>query len=297
MSKHSTHDDVIAVIAHEGKLDPQRAGELRTALAGTGAHIRWIAIDKGSASTKATRRAIERGAGHVVVAGGDGTVRGAIDALAGTDIPLSVLPSGTANQFAGALGLPTDPADVVAALQGGRTRRLDTGRCNEMAFALMAGTGLDAALIDAADDDKERLGTLAYVRAGLREAREREPFDATVTVDGEPLFDGSATCVLVANIGSLKGGIEAFPAASPVDGRLDVAVITASGLREWGALMASALRGKHLDSGHVHVAQGSQVKVVLDKKHRYELDGGTKGTTKELDIDVVPSSLSVCVAA
>jgi YegS/Rv2252/BmrU family lipid kinase len=229
----------------------------------------------------------------VVVCGGDGTVRAAIQALAGTEVPLAVLPTGTANLFAGALHLPTDPVEIAAMMRGGSVRRLDTARCNDLAFAIMAGTGLDAAMIDAADDAKERLGTLAYVRAGVREARQRAPFDARVTVDGELLFEGAATCVLVANIGSLKGGVDAFPAASPDDGVLDVAVVTAAGLREWGSLMLSTIRGKQGGSGHVHMARGARIKVRLAERHRFELDGGMKGRSKRLDLRVVPSSLWV----
>ena len=105
-----------------------------------------------------------------------------------------------------------------------------------MTFLVMAGIGFDAALIDAADDDKERLGMVAYLRAGAKEVRDRKPFPVKVELDGDEVFDGDASCVLVANIGTLKG-FEAFPDAVPTDGTLDAAVVTASGVREWAGLM------------------------------------------------------------
>ncbi len=287
--------DRVAVVSYDEKYDASLGGELRQALADQGFDVAWTSIRKGSAATKATAAALEGGADRVVVCGGDGTVRAAIQALAGTEVPLAVLPTGTANLFAGALHLSTDPVAIAAAMRAGSVRRLDTARCNDLAFAIMAGTGLDAAMIDAADNEKERLGTLAYVRAGVREARQREAFETRVTVDGEPLFEGAATCVLVANIGSLKGGVDAFPAASADDGVLDVAVVTASGLREWGSLMLSAIRGRQGGSGHVHMARGARVKVRLAERHRFELDGGMKGRSKRLDIRVVPQSLWVTV--
>lgn len=285
----------VAVVAHERKLDAGAAAELRQALTDEGFEVSWMSVPKGSAATRATERALRHGAQQVVVAGGDGTVRAAVHALAGTGVPLAVVPAGTANLFAGALGVPSDPAAIAAAMRAGVTRPLDTARCNGMAFGVMAGTGLDAAMIDLADEAKERLGTLAYVRAGVREARRREPFQARVKVDGELLFEGAATCVLVANIGSLKGGVDAFPAAEPDDGVLDVAVVTAAGLREWGSLMLGAVRRDPTRSGHVHLARGTRIKVKLDRRHRFELDGGTKGRSDRLDVRIVPDSLRVVV--
>lgn len=286
----------VAIVANEEKLSKTDAGTLRGCLAELGFDdVSWTAVTKGSAATKAVRRAVERGADRVIVAGGDGTVRAAVQALAGGDIPLAVMPTGTANLFAGALSLPTDPAGVVGAMASGNTRRIDTGVCNDLSFAVMAGTGLDAMMIDAADDQKEQLGTLAYVKAGIAAARDRTPFVARVTVDGSRFFEGEATCVLVGNLGTLKGGVEAFPDASPTDGLLDVGVVTATGLREWGSVMVSAVRKKQTLSGHTHIGHGSDITVKLDGKHRFELDGGTKGTARKLVYSVRPSSLSVCV--
>jgi diacylglycerol kinase (ATP) len=287
----------VAVVAHEDKLSQTDAGTLRGCLAESGFDdVSWTAITKGSAATKAVRKAVDRGAERIIVAGGDGTVRAAIQALAGTDIPLAVMPTGTANLFAGALSLPTDPPGVVGAMASGNTRRIDTAVCNDLAFAVMAGTGLDAMMIDAADDQKEQLGTLAYVKAGIAAARDRKPFVVRVTVDGKRFFEGEATCVLVGNLGTLKGGIEAFPDASPTDGLLDVGVVTATGLREWGSVMMSAVRKKQALSGHTHIGHGSEITVKLDRKHRFELDGGSKGTAKKLHYTVRPASLSICVA-
>ena len=285
----------LAVIAHRDKVSTRAAGVLRACLADVGFEkVSWTSIDRGRAATPAARRAVEKGASRVLVAGGDGTVRAAIQALAGTGVPLAVFPAGTANLFAGALGLPTAPTDVAAAVRSGVTRSIDTARCNEYTFAVMAGTGLDAMMIDDADDAKDRLGTLAYVRAGIHAARHREPFHARVRVDGEDVFEGDATCVLVGNMGELKAGVSAFPDARPDDGLLDVAVVTARGVREWGSVMISAVRQRQSVSGHAHLVQGTTVDVRLDEKHRLEVDGGSKGRAKRLRFTIDPGSLEVC---
>ncbi len=285
----------VAVVANTKKLAKADAGRLKDALRESGLdRTKWITIEKGSAATKATAKALDRGADVVLVCGGDGTVRAASQALVGADAALAVLPTGTANLFASAMNFPDDPAELVELIRGGERRTIDTGTCNGLTFNIMAGTGFDAAMIDSADDDKERLGMVSYLRAGVKQAREREAFEMRVEVDDKNVFEGSASCVLVGNIGTLKGGVEAFPDASPTDGVLDVAVVTATGLRAWTELMVSAVRGRQHLTRHATMWSGRSVSVRTDSKHRFQLDGGVKGTAKKFDFQVVPGSLIVC---
>jgi diacylglycerol kinase family enzyme len=187
-----------------------------------------------------------------------------------------------------------DPDELVELIRRGERRTIDTGTCNGLTFNIMAGTGFDAAMIDSADDDKERLGMVAYLRAGVKQARQREAFDIRVDIDDQRVFEGAASCVLVGNIGTLKGGVEAFPNASPTDGILDVAVVTATGLKAWTGLMVSAVRGRQNLSGHAQLWAGRSICVRTDAKHRFELDGGVKGKAKKFEFEAVPGSLIVC---
>jgi diacylglycerol kinase (ATP) len=290
----------VAVVEHQRKVSAQTRDALRAALAEHGLRPSWITVAKARQTKPAVEAAVKRGAETVVVCGGDGTVRAAAEALVDTGVTLSVLPTGTANLFAAGLGLPTDPAAITEAIVGGNVLALDTGRCNDLTFTVMAGTGLDAAMIDEADSaegiwGKERLGVLAYFRAGLLHAGSRQPFGVELTVDGAPFFEGRATCVLAGNLGTLGRGLVAFPDASPVDGLLDVGIATAVGLRQWGSLMVSAARGRHEESTYIKLTQGRVIDVRLEDEHRFELDGGTKGTTDRLQLAVRPQSLWVCV--
>ena len=90
--------------------------------------------------------------------------------------------------------------------------------------------------------------------------------------------------MLVGNIGTLKAGVMAFPDASPTDGRLDVGVVTAAGLREWAAVLAKTVRRRPAESKHTTIGQGREIDVRLDGEHRFQLDGGTKGTTDQLHV-------------
>jgi diacylglycerol kinase family enzyme len=163
----------------------------------------------------------------VFVWGGDGTVQRCIDAIAGTDTAVAILPAGTANLLAANLNVPHDLAEAVLVGLHGDRRRLDTGSVNGERFAVMAGAGFDARMIADADRGaKDRLGRAAYVVTGVRNLTARR-VRATIEVDGKRFFKGKISCVLTANVGKILGGLEAFPDAQPDDGRLELGVVTA----------------------------------------------------------------------
>jgi diacylglycerol kinase (ATP) len=181
-------------------------------------------------------------------------------------------------------------------ITSGDRRSIDTATCNGQTFNVLAGTGFDVGMLAAAEDDKERLGTLAYVRAGVDEVRHRKLFDAKVSIDGQMFYEGEASCVLVGKLGSLKGGIKAFPEATPTDGQLHIAVVTATGMREWASLMMSAVTRRQQSSSHAQMGTGTSVRVSFDRKRHFELDGGVKGRSKKLEFEVQPRSLVVCAS-
>lgn len=293
-------ETVIGVVVHRGKTSARSRRALRAAIADAGvAPAEWVEVVKARKTQGAVADLVDAGVEAVVVCGGDGTVRAAAEALVDTGVPLAVVPSGTANLFAGGLGLPAEPVDVVRSVLSGPRRTLDTGQCNDRIFTVMAGTGLDAGMIDKADAargplGKKVLGSLSYFWAGVTEAHARAPFAVEVSVDDAPFFRGPATCVLVGNLGQLPGGIHAFPDASPTDGLLDVGVVTAEGLRAWASLMVSSARGRQAASPDAELTRGRQIDVRLEREQRIELDGGTKGSSDRLRIRVRPGSLVVC---
>ncbi len=288
----------VAVIANNQKLTKKDARALRRSLAAAGmGDVSWLEVNKGSDSKQAAAKAVKHGAQTIVVCGGDGSVRSAAEALVDTSACLAVVPSGTANLFATGLHLPTDIQDVVDLISSGDRRSIDSAVCNGRTFNVMAGSGFDVGMLAQAEDDKERLGTLAYVRAGVSQVRHRKLFAAKVTIDDEVFFDGEASCVLVGKVGSLKGGLETFPGATPTDGLLHVAVVTAAGMREWAGLMVSAVFRRQQSSNHAEIGSGTSISVSFDRKRRFELDGGVKGRSKKLEFEVNPRSLILCAPA
>jgi diacylglycerol kinase family enzyme len=182
----------------------------------------------------------ESGPERLVVAGGDGTVA-AVAALAGRlEVPLGVIPAGTANDFARANGLPLDlEAAAVLAVTGSELRRLDLGRLGDgHPFVNVASAGLASVAARRAAPMKAALGPFAYAVGALHAAITADPLPCTVRADGQTVFEGDAWQAIVAVTGAFGGGSE-LGAADPGDGELDVAVLPAgsrAGLarRAWG---------------------------------------------------------------
>lgn len=255
----------------------------------------WREVSKSRKAPAALKEMLADGAELVFAWGGDGLVQRCIDVLAGSDVPLVVLPAGTSNLLATNLKLPLDIGDAVDVGLHGERRRIDVGRLNGERFAVMAGAGIDAAMIRDADGGlKDRLGRVAYVWTGLKNLRS-EPFGIEVKVDGVSWFKGDATCVLIGNLGQLFGGIEVFADARPDDGKLEVGVITADGFAQWARTAARTVVANSEASPFVRATRAESVKVKLSRKVVYELDGGDRAKTKSLKVKVEPAAVTLCV--
>jgi len=286
----------VAVVANPSKSLGGGLLELRRVLERAGvADPLWYEVPKSRKAPAAVKRALADGAERLFAWGGDGLVQRCIDTLAGSDVPLAVLPAGTSNLLATNLDLPLDIADAVTVGLNGEQRPIDVGRFNGERFAVMAGSGIDAAMIRDADGTlKDRLGRVAYVWAGLKNLRS-DPFGAEVKVDGVSWFKGDVTCVLVGNLGGLFGGIEVFGDARPDDGKLEVGVITADGFAQWARTAARTVVTAADASPFVQATKAEAVNVKLNRKVLYELDGGDRTKTKSFKVKVEPAAVTVCV--
>lgn len=288
----------VAVVAHSGKSIGGGLLELRRTLESQGiVDPLWYEVPKSSKAAKRARRALAQGADLVFVWGGDGMVQRCVNAIAGSEASLAIIPAGTANLLATSLGIPKDiPGAVEIGLSGDR-RRIDLVRFNGERFAAVAGAGFDAALIRASDGGlKEHLGRISYIWAGSKNLRAKA-FEATIAVDGATWYDGRATCIMFGNVGNAFGGVEAFPGARPDDGVLELAVVSAEGIVQWVRTIARSAAGAPAKSPFVRVAQARRVEVKLSRKVLYELDGGDREKLKRFSVEVEPGAISVCMPA
>jgi diacylglycerol kinase (ATP) len=286
----------VAVIAHQNKTFGGGLPELRKLVTEEfGAEPLWYEVPKSKKAPKRAKAALKQGADLVFVWGGDGMVQRCMDALAGSDAAVAIVPAGTANLMASNLGIQQDLPEAVRIGFHGARRKLDLGRVNGEHFGVMAGVGFDAAMIRDADGTlKSRLGRLAYVWTGMRHLSGTTA-KVKVTVDGRKWFRGKAGCVLLGNVGTITGGIHAFPDARPDDGRLEIGVTTASGPVQWARTLGR-MATEHADrSPLIQMTSGRKIKIKLARPMPYELDGGARGDVTSLSVRVAPAAITVCV--
>jgi YegS/Rv2252/BmrU family lipid kinase len=288
----------VAVVAHSRKSFGGGLRELRKVLAREGVtDPLWYEVNKSRHAPACARRAAAQGAEVMFVWGGDGTVQRCIDAVAGTDTAVAILPAGTANLLAMNLQIPEDLTDAVRVGLRGDRRRMDTGSVNGEHFTVMAGAGFDARMIsEAGRGMKDRLGRAAYLYTGIRNLSARR-VKATIEVNGKRFFKGRVSCVLAGNVGRVLGGIEAFPQARLDDGLLEFGVVTAKNPAEWARTFGRLALGQAERSPFVEVTRGTKVKVRFDRKIPYELDGGARPACRELRVKARPGSITICVPA
>ncbi len=285
----------LAVVAHAGKTLGGGLPELRRTLADAGiSEPLWIEVPKSKRAPAAVERVLEDGAELILAWGGDGMVRRCVNALGDAEVPLAIVPAGTSNLFATNLGIEPDIAAAVQVALRGERRRLDVGRFEGERFNVMAGAGFDAAMIKGADELKDRLGRGAYVLGGASKLN-APSFEAKIKIDGTRWYKGPASCILVGNVGGLFGGIEVFADARPDDGLLDIGVLTSEGPVQLIRAATRTALGRAEKSPFVRMTQGHKVRVKLDRKVPYELDGGDRTDVKSFKVDVEPGAITVCV--
>ncbi|WP_411096973.1 diacylglycerol kinase family protein [Streptomyces sp. 020-2-3H-GM] len=297
--KHAT------VIVNPTVTDTATRERLRLVLAqhgyGDAPFVETTAQDPGGGRTAEALRA---GAELVVVCGGDGTVRAVADALAGTGVPLVLVPCGTGNLLVRNLDLPLSPAEALAAGLTGEPRALDLGRIEgdgfpAVHFTAMAGAGLDAAMLEATSDRaKSVLGWPAYVLAGVKGLRAPR-MRLTVRLDGGPELHRTARMVLIANVGAVQAGAAPVPAARPDDGVLDLAVFDPRGAGGW-LRAAGVLLGGGRGAGEgraVEFHTFRRAELSFTRPQPREVDGDPVGPGLSLAAEVRPGALTVMLPA
>jgi diacylglycerol kinase family enzyme len=221
-----------ANLASGGGLDPE---PLIGALREHGAEVELFGCEPDELARIADSRP-----DRIAVAGGDGTIGPAAETAGRLDVPLAVIATGTANDYARANGLPQDPDEAAAlAVTGHDLRRLELGRLSDgRPFVNVASAGLAAKAARHAAPFKRVAGPFAYAVGAARAALTEAPLHCTVRADGEEVFTGGAWQVIVAVTGAFGGGSD-VGVADPGDGVLDVAVLPAGSRvalarRAWG---------------------------------------------------------------
>jgi len=289
-----------ALIVNSARVHDVR--RLRRACAQGAARSGWrpplvLSTTPGDPGSAQTRRALEVGAGLVIAVGGDGTVRACAEVLAGTPVPLAIVPVGSANLIANALGLPVRPVAALRVAFGGRERQIDLGVADGFTFAAMAGIGLDAAVVGATSSGLKRLaGWVGYAATATRQVlRPRATF--TVRLDGGDRLIRRAHSVTVGNSGALPGGFVIMPAARLDDGLLDVVILAPADPLAWANVGYRVLTGSRRDDAWMERFQARTVEISAETVLPRQVDGEMIGAARSLTATVRPGVLKVRVPA
>lgn len=244
--------------------------------------VDWFETREDDPGSAAAQQAIDAGAGLVLAAGGDGTVRAVAERLAeqaaagagggAGGVEMGIIPLGTGNLLARNLDIPLN--DIAAALDRaltGTAQPLDVGwaeiagangpegsagsaPAERHAFVVMVGFGIDAHMIVETDDDlKSKAGWLAYVESLGRAVSASEVIGLSIARDGGEAAREEAHTLIVGNCGTLQAGITLLPDADPRDGSLDLLLLRSDGVAGW----LDTLRNLAWDNGLKRLLPGA----------------------------------------
>ncbi len=283
---------------------------------------RWYETTAGDSGVAATALARADGPAVVIVSGGDGTVRSAVEELHGTGIPVALVPAGTGNLLARDLGISlSDVEGAVAAAFTGAERPIDVGVAEledeagtrrRRAFVVMAGIGLDADMAENTNPvAKKHLGWFAYVSPIARSIIANRLFSLHYRVDGGRTRSALAHTVIVGNCGTLAGNMLLIPKAVVDDGLLDVVMMRPRGRFGWAGIgsrltmQGIARRSRWTRSvlerapelPSLAYAQGRRFEARFDLPRLVQLDGDGFGRVVAVRISVRPGALVIRTGA
>jgi diacylglycerol kinase (ATP) len=277
----------------------------------------WLETTPDDPGRGQCRDAVRRGADLVVAVGGDGTVRGVAESVAGSGIPMGVVPTGTGNLFARNVDIPLGNAEkALQVALTGQNRIVDVGwleieRANgeidasEHLFLVIAGLGFDAKMVESADENlKKWVGWLAYFVSALRHLHGPR-MRVLVDIDERASQPLKLRSLLIGNCGKLPGGLTLLPDALVDDGWLDVAALdTRGGILGWGQLFGEVvLQGFGVRStlparvGRMDHVRGRVVTARMDHPIQVQVDGDGLGEASAIRARVDPGVLVVRVPA
>ena len=237
---------------------------------------------------------IDEGYKYILIAGGDGTIDTAVNYMKkkGIDLPIGIIPAGTANDFAKFIGMPSNVEKACRQILNSEEKFLDIGKINNQYFINVASMGLFTDVSQKTDVNlKNTIGKLAYYLKGLEQIPNFRRLKVKVT-SSEINYDGDMYLMLIFN-GQTAGNINFAYKASPEDGELDVIIINASTTLETIALLIKLLKGEHLDdpTGLLYFKTNELI-VECDEEIVTDIDG-EKGPDFPLKVTCIKHGLKV----
>jgi diacylglycerol kinase (ATP) len=229
----------------------------------------------------------------VIVAGGDGTVIGAIPLAIAHGVPLAVVPLGTFNDLARTLGIPAEIDAACDLIINGRTRAIDVGRVNGFYYVNEASVGLSTRIArKQTPDSKQRFGVLAVIATTLQSLRETRPFFVELEYDGR--VETFRTVQLTVANNARFGGIIERPDASIDDGWLDLYSVEVGNWLEAFAVVRKIIARDPKPGQGLRTLRSTRFVVRMRHPHHITADGEPAGLTPAI-FDVLPRAVRIFV--
>lgn len=252
------------------------------------ASVTW---EKGD-GIRLAAEAVERGADVVIAAGGDGTINEVLNGMNDSDVPLGIIPIGTANDFATQVGIPLDPDHAMDVILQRKPMRIDTAEINGRRFLNMSTGGVGAeATAETPAEAKESLGPLAYAITATRKLAGLHAHSAHFSGDE---FDLGCKFLVfaVGNARAGGGGTLMTPLAEIRDGLLDLCVVEELPRKDFARLALRIKKGEHLDAEGVHYVKSARFLIESKRSISVNVDGEPM-SLKRLEYKVRPKDLSI----
>lgn len=225
---------------------------------------------------QAAKLAGERGFDLIVAAGGDGTINEVVNGIAELEVrpELAVIPVGTTNDFARAIGIPLNNViQAVEVILEGEPKKIDIGQVNDHYFINIAGGGrLTELTYEVPSKLKTMVGQLAYYLKGMEILPSIRPAEVEIEYDGK-LFQGEIMLFLVSLTNSVGGFEKLAPDSKLNDGMFDLLILKKANLAEFIRVATLAIRGEHINDEHIIYTKANRIKVTNNDKMQLNLDG------------------------
>ncbi len=230
----------------------------------------------------------------VIVGGGDGTLNAAVDAIVETQLPLGILPLGTANDLARTVGIPNSIPQACQIIASGKLRRIDLGSVNGKYFFNVASLGLSVKITQQLTKEiKRRWGIFAYAAIAFQVIWKSRPFRAEIRINDE-LIPIKTVQIAVGNGRYYGGGMAVVHDAAIDDQRLDLYSLEIDHWWQILPLLPAMRQGRHIHSPNVRVLEGQEITVYTRKTHSINTDGEITTQTPAV-FRVIPQAIAVLV--
>ena len=236
----------------------------------------------------------------VVVLGGDGTIHEVTQVLAGTSVPLGLIPTGSGNDFARALKIPAEGLEALERILQLRPERIDIAAIDDRYFVNGAGIGFDGAVAKMTNESKlkdrmnyVKLGRYAYLVHALKLLMNFHPTDMNFRIDGKSYFFPRVWLVAVSNIPFYGGGMKVCPNALFNDGILDLCIVSNVNKRQFLKSLSKVFNGKHISDFGIQLIQGKKIFIQAKDPVLIHTDGEFHSSYSSSSIEVLGKSLHV----